>query len=71
MGREYMLDLTKRIGACVGSFKSDEKGAVTVDWVVLSASIIALSVLLVQSFVIPIDEVSNMVSDALETPDDP
>jgi hypothetical protein len=68
---EYMLDLTKRIGSSVNSFKSDEKGAVTVDWVVLSASIIALSVLLVQSFVIPIDEVSNMVSDALETPDDP
>ena len=71
MGRQGMLSNLAKIRMCVRTFRSDDAGAVTVDWVVLSASIIALSVFLVKSFIIPIDVVTDIVSDALEAPADP
>jgi hypothetical protein len=66
-----MLSRFAKIKVSVKTFKSDDAGAVTVDWVVLSASIIVLSVFLVKTLIIPIDTVTDSIAEKLVPSSDP
>ena len=48
------------------SFKNDESGAVTVDWVVLTAAIVGLGLVVMQSVGGGITTMATTISDDLE-----
>ena len=50
------------------NFFSDEEGAVTVDWVVLTAGVVVLATVVIQSFSLPMEEVATIVTNAVNNP---
>ncbi|MEH7829690.1 Flp family type IVb pilin [Gemmobacter denitrificans] len=48
------------------SFKNDESGAVTVDWVVLTAAIVGLGIVVVQTISPAIDSTADVIVEDLE-----
>nr|WP_284377171.1 hypothetical protein [Amylibacter marinus] len=49
-------------------FLMNEAGAVTVDWVVLTAGVVVLTGLVMDSFVIPAQSLQDKVSSAINNP---
>nr|WP_237684806.1 hypothetical protein [Szabonella alba] len=45
----------------------DERGAVTVDWVILTAAIVALGFIVIGSFGVSLRETASQVSDDIAT----
>jgi hypothetical protein len=66
-----MMSSFTKIRVSFKTFGSDDAGAVTVDWVVLSASIIVLSVFLIKTLIVPIDVVTDSIAEKLEPSSDP
>jgi Flp pilus assembly pilin Flp len=48
------------------SFKSDESGAVTVDWVVLTAAIVGLGMVVMTTLEGPLSDTTNAIVNDLE-----
>lgn len=46
-----------------GAFLSDENGAVTVDWVVLTAAVVAIAILIWPVFYPATEELTSAISD--------
>jgi hypothetical protein len=65
MGRDQMLSLTRKVGAYVKKFKTDENAAVTVDWVVLTAGIVGMVVFMIQHLTLPVETISTAVADGI------
>jgi Flp pilus assembly pilin Flp len=51
----------------IKNFRNDEDGAVTVDWVVLTAAIVGLGIAVLSSVSGGTTALGNKISDALET----
>jgi Flp pilus assembly pilin Flp len=49
------------------SFKNDESGAVTVDWVVLTAAVVGLGIIIAGTMGESIDAAANTVAGDIET----
>ena len=47
------------------NFKNDESGAVTVDWVVLTAAIVGLGVAVLSSITAPVEDIAKSISTEL------
>lgn len=57
------------IFSLVKKFRSDESGAVTVDWVVLTAAIVGLGVLVVSTIGGSIDALGDRIAGEINTVD--
>jgi Flp pilus assembly pilin Flp len=56
-----------RIARLLAQFRRDETGAVTVDWVVLTAAIVSLGTLAVAALVGSMGQVTTKVSDHISS----
>ncbi|TVP70970.1 MAG: hypothetical protein EA339_11390 [Rhodobacteraceae bacterium] len=53
--------------ANIKNFAADESGAVTVDWVVLTAAIVGLGIAVVASVRTGTEDIAGKISDSLES----
>jgi Flp pilus assembly pilin Flp len=53
----------------IQNFKNDESGAVTVDWVVLTAAIVGLGIAVIISVSGGVNDLANEISDTLSNGD--
>ena len=63
----FMLNCFGKINPYVKAFKSDDVGAVTVDWVVLTALIVGMVVFVIQQVTLPVEALSTVVEDGIST----
>ena len=61
-----MLKIIEFIGQYIKNFRSNETAAVTVDWVVLTAAIVAMVVFLIQQLTLPVEAVSTAVAEGIQ-----
>lgn len=62
-----MLNYFGKINQYVKAFKSDDLGAVTVDWVVLTALVVGMVVFVIQQVTLPVEAISTVVADGIST----
>jgi hypothetical protein len=60
-----MLNFVGKINQYIRSFISDDKAAVTVDWVVLTAGIVGMVVFVLQQITLPVESIASAVADGI------
>jgi hypothetical protein len=60
-----MLNIVGKINQNIRRFMSDDKAAVTVDWVVLTAAIVGMVVFVIQQITLPVEAISTAVADGI------